>query len=147
LVAALKYCQYHMRFFSSGTKADPADRVTWDAYSPLEWQTRYATPAEFMQYALAVWNESAAPWGYGEIGALPKTTPGDAAWVTATQGYADAARTPSLAGSTYAALPAAQTFKYWDAYNNNGVDTYDLSQNPAAVAMYTPYMVSMPLSG
>jgi hypothetical protein len=131
---------------ANGTKTDPADRVTWDAYSPLEWST-YATPAQFMQYALAVYNEAAAGWGYGEIGALPETTPADSAWVAAIQGYADAARTPALAGSTYSSMPAAQVFKYWDAFNNDGVHTYDLSQNPAAVTMYTAYMTSMPLSG
>jgi hypothetical protein len=136
---------------ADGSKADPADRLSWDAYTPLEW-SRYATPAEFMTYALAAWNDSAIPWGYGEIGALPKTTPGDAAWVAATRAYADAARTPSLAGPAFAALPPAQTFKYWDAHHNldahgNPVGDYDLSQNPAAVAMYTPFLVGAPLSG
>jgi hypothetical protein len=132
---------------ADGSKADPADRVTWDAYSPLEWHDRYATPAEFMQFALAVWNESAVPWGYGELGALPKTAPGDAAWVAATKSYADAARTPSLAGTVYAALPAAQTFKYWDAFNEDGVHTYELSQNLDAVSMYAAYVSSMPMVG
>ncbi len=131
---------------ADGTKADPADRVTWDAYSPEFWAS-YATPSQFMQYALAVYNEAALPWGFGEIAAQPKTAPGDSTWVAATKAYADAARTPSLAGAAYATMPAAQVFKYWDAYNNDGVRTYDLSQNPAAVSMYTPYLTSMPLSG
>ena len=131
---------------ANGAKADPADRVTWDSYSPEFWDS-YATPAEFMQYALAVYNEAALPWGFGEIAAQPKTTPGDSVWVAATQAYADAARTPALAGAGYANMPAAQVFKYWDAYNNDGVRTYDLSQNPAAVSMYTQYMTSMPMSG
>jgi hypothetical protein len=110
----------------SGAKTDPADRVSWDAYSPLEW-SQYATPAQFMKFALAVRQEAGLEWGYGEIGAVPIGS-ADAAWVAAIRAWADSARTPSLAGSTYVGLPAAQTFKYWCAYHNNKVDSYHLEQ-------------------
>lgn len=130
---------------ASGTKVDPADRVTWDAYSPLEW-SRYATPAEFMEYALAVWQATGTAWGYGEIGTIPVAA-ADAAWVAAIKSWADAARTPSLAGIAYAALPPGQTFKYWCAFHNNGVASYHLEQNSSAVATYQGYLTNMPLAG
>jgi len=130
---------------ANGNKVDPADRVTWDAYNPLNW-TRYATPSEFMEHALAVWQATGVGWGYGEIGATPVGT-ADAAWVAATKAYADAARTPALAGTAYAALPPAQVFKYWCAYQNLKVRSYHLEQNPAAVSMYQGYVTNMPLAG
>jgi hypothetical protein len=130
---------------TTGARVDPADRVTWDAYNPLGW-TRYATPAEFMQFALAVWQEAGVGWGYGEIGAVPIGT-ADAAWVAAIKAYADAARTPTLAGTAYAGLPAGQTFKYWCGYHNNGADSYHLEQNPDAASTYRNYLTTMPLIG
>ncbi len=130
-----------------GVKADPADAVTWDAYSPSFW-TRYATAAEFMQYALAEWNAAKVPWGYGELGSV--ILPSDSSrtgWVTAINGWGEAAQTPSLAGSGYAALPPAISVKWWCQYGNSGTgENYHLEQDSRAVAYWAGLVTAHPLN-
>lgn len=117
----------------NGVKQDPADAVTWDAYQE-SWITTYDSPAAFMQYPLAVWNKARMPWGYGELGS--HVLSGDSTrtgWVNAIKSWGDAAQTPSLAGSAYAALPPAVSVKWWCVRGDSVTDPpFHLEQDARA---------------
>lgn len=129
---------------------DPADLVSWDAYSFPgldEKMGRYATPDEFFQYALQVWNAYRLPWAIGEIGSAVQNGTGDTLswdrdgrkftrWV---HDITEAANNPASIGTRYADLPPARFMKWWAAPDRDGVDL-SLEQVPAAISVYRDRM-------
>jgi hypothetical protein len=129
---------------------DPADLVSWDAYSfpgMREEVGRYATPDEFFRYAREVWKAYGLPWAVGEIGTAVQNGSGDTLswdrdgrkftrWVRDITAAAD---NPASIGSDYVGVPPARFMKWWAARDEDGIDL-SLEQVPAAAAAYRDRM-------
>ena len=127
----------------AGEKTDPADMVTWDLYS-AEWLPLYYSTSRALKYPDQVWDGTAMPWGYGELGA--HRNPDDAEWsglADFEQRVTDAAQDPE---ATYPGLPPAVFVKWWCAYGAAGVaENNHLERSAAAVAHYRAKVIASPL--